>query len=138
MGRTNLKSKVMHLNKKQVEDLKTYLENAKGSTISISSWSKNWAYTHGETRSSSNLTYYIGGQLNSDGHFITRLFVWTFKSSYKPISDKDDAISTQKDWCTEKPDMSEVLKAYKEMYDVEVTPPASYEDEGEDGEGEEE
>jgi hypothetical protein len=137
MGHSKLKSKVMHLNKKQVEDLKTYLENAKGKTISISSWSKNWAYTHGETRSSSNLTYYIGGQLNSDGHFIIRLFVWTFKSSYKPISNKHDAISTQKDWGTEKPDMSEVLKVYKEMYDVEVTPPGSSEDEGED-EGEEE
>ncbi|KAH6949478.1 hypothetical protein DER45DRAFT_93764 [Fusarium avenaceum] len=132
MGHSKLKSKVMHLNKKHVEDLKTYLENAKGNTISISSWSKNWTYTHGETRSSSKLTYYIGGQLNSDGHYITCLFVWTFKSSYKPISNDDDAISTQKDWGTEKPDMSEVLKAYKEMYDVEVTPPTSSDDEAEE------
>ncbi|KAI6750650.1 hypothetical protein HG530_014546 [Fusarium avenaceum] len=80
MGHSKLKSKVMHLNKKQVEDLKTYLENAKGNTISISSWSKNW--------------------------------------TYKPISNDDDAISTQKDWGAEKHDMSEVLKAYKEMYDI--------------------
>ncbi|KAM0338548.1 hypothetical protein ACHAPU_011283 [Fusarium lateritium] len=125
------KSKVMYLNKTQVDDLKKYLENAKTKTISISSWSQVWAYTHGETRSSSKLTYYIGGRRNSDGRYITRLFVY-FHGSYKPISNKADAISTQVEWGTEKPHMSEVLKFYKDMYDVEVTPPVTSEDEEEE------
>ncbi|TVY79622.1 hypothetical protein Focb16_v008168 [Fusarium oxysporum f. sp. cubense] len=88
--------------KKNIEDVKKYLRNAKTKDFAPAAWARGneRCFGHGEGRSTSKETYHIGFKMQSDRHHITCSFI-------------------DKDWGVEPPSPAEALLFYKKAWGVE-------------------
>ncbi|OAA64751.1 hypothetical protein SPI_03398 [Niveomyces insectorum RCEF 264] len=104
------KDKKVELSKKEHEMLYRYLENANANSISDGIWVGKWSATHGETRSTSTITFHIGFRL-TNGHYWSCILVGS--KSKNPLK------GTEVDWGTTEPYPPEVVEYYRAMFSIE-------------------
>ncbi|KAH7175059.1 uncharacterized protein B0J16DRAFT_388885 [Fusarium flagelliforme] len=99
------------LTKRLEDQLKTYLEAAKPSLLTIPEpVVGQWSGGHGEGRSTAKVTFHIDFMFTSAGKYMTRL-------TYNQGKRKIPIDGTKKEW-GEKIDPTEVLTTYQEAFGV--------------------
>lgn len=98
--------------KKDIQDVEIYLRNAETKDFATPAWAtgSRWLFGHGKGRSTSNKTYHIGFKLQSNGRYITCMFIKLRGTKKKLIS---QGRVTEKDWGVDPPLPEEVQVFFK-------------------------
>lgn len=105
------------LNKAQRRSLDQYLSNARATHIAVTEWNVLWTDCHGETRSSSKVTFHIAIRLTSTGEHWSCIHVGSKPHQFI-------ASGTKVQWAS-RPSLSHILNEYKRMYNIDPTTSSS-------------
>lgn len=114
----------INLNGSQHRALLQYLANARASQIGAGGWTVSWKDCHGETRSSSTITFHIAIRLTSVGEHRSCIRVGSRPCQFI-------VAGSEAQWASQ-PSLSHILNEYKRMYNVDTTTPPSSSSSGED------
>lgn len=126
----------MKLSNKQDSELRKYLEAAKPDQISGDNWSVSWGFCHGETRSTSTITFHLGTKRDSSGERLYHTAIVVEKqegSTVCPVMSHNGE-STHKKYA-EKPDLKQVMLDLKKVFPMHTRGTATSSSQAQGGNG---
>lgn len=110
----------IQLTKNQDYWLRVYIDSAKPEQISGDSWDVSWDFCHGETRSSSSITFHLAIRRDSSGDRLYHTAIVVKKQqngTICPVISRDHK-TTHKTFA-QKPDLRQVMAEYKREFPLD-------------------